>query len=51
MKLYKFILPAMACALTLGSCDDDKMEWGTPDGHGDVTLSEILLALAEKIAN
>ena len=51
MKLYKFILPAMACALTLGSCDDDKMEWGTPDGHGDVTLSEIPLALAEKIAN
>ena len=51
MKLYKFILPIMACAFVLGSCDDDKMEWGTPDGQGDVSLSEIPLALAEKIAN
>lgn len=41
----------MASAILLGSCDDDKMEWGTPDGHNEVNLSEIPLALAEKIAN
>ena len=51
MKLYKFILPIVTCAMILSSCDDDKMEWSIPEGHGDVTLSEIPLALAEKIAN
>lgn len=51
MKLNKIILPIVACALTFGSCYDEKMEWGTPDGHGDVTISEIPLALAEQLAN
>lgn len=41
----------MALAFTLGSCEDNKMEWGKPDGHGDVTLAEIPLDLQEKIAN
>ena len=51
MKLHKIILPLVACAFIWGSCDDDKMEWGRPDGQGDVSISEIPLALAEKIAN
>lgn len=51
MKLNKFILPALVLALATGSCDDNKMEWGTPDAHGEVTISEIPLELAEKIAN
>lgn len=51
MKLNRIILPAMAFALTASSCDDNKMEWGTPDEYGKVTPSEIPLGLAEKIAN
>ena len=30
MKLNRIILPAMAMALTLAACEDNKMEWGTP---------------------
>lgn len=41
----------MACALTLSGCYDEKMEWGKPDGHGDVNISDIPLALKEKLAN
>ena len=51
MKLHKIILPIVACAFAVGSCDDDKMEWGRPEGYGDVSLSEIPLGLSEKIAN
>ncbi len=51
MKLNKIILPVVACALTFGSCYDEKMEWGKPDGHGDVNISDIPLALKEKLAN
>lgn len=51
MKLYKYILTAAVAALTLNSCYDEKMEWGKPDGHGDVTIAEIPLELAEKLAN
>ena len=29
MKLNRIILPAMAMALTLAACEDNKMEWGT----------------------
>lgn len=51
MKLNKIILPVMACALTLSGCYDEKMEWGKPDGHGDVNIFDIPLALKEKLAN
>lgn len=51
MKLNRIILPAMAMALTLAACEDNKMEWGTPDGHGQADLSDIPLSLTEKIAN
>ena len=33
------------------SCDDQMMEWGTPDGHGQVTKAEIPLAVKEVLAN
>ena len=51
MKFNKIILPVVACTLVLGSCDDNKMDWGTPDGHGEVEISDIPLALKEKLAN
>lgn len=51
MKLNKIILPIVACALALGSCEDNMMEWKTPDGHGDITIGDIPLGLKEKIAN
>ena len=47
MKLNRIILPAMAMALTLAACEDNKMEWGTPDGHGQADLSDIPLSLTE----
>lgn len=51
MKFNKIILPAIVCALALNSCEDNKMEWGKPDGYGDVNISDIPLELQEKIAN
>ncbi|MGL4519785.1 MAG: endo-1,4-beta-xylanase [Phocaeicola sp.] len=52
MRRYKFLLPLSAAALLLlPGCYEEKMEWGKPDGHGDVSLSEIPLTLMEKIAN
>jgi GH35 family endo-1,4-beta-xylanase len=51
MKLNRIILPVVVGALTLSSCYDEKMEWGTPEGHYPVVSSDIPLALAEKIAN
>nr|WP_302830904.1 endo-1,4-beta-xylanase [uncultured Bacteroides sp.] len=51
MKLNKIILPVVTCALAMCSCDDNKMEWGTPDGHSEVNISDIPLAIKEKIAN
>lgn len=51
MKFNKIILPVVAGTLILGSCDDNKMEWGTPDDHGKVEISDIPLALKEKLAN
>ena len=35
----------------MSGCYDEKMEWGKPDGHGDVNISDIPLALKEKLAN
>ena len=51
MKLNKIIYPILASTLMLGSCSDDKMEWGTPDGHYGIDMSEIPLSLAYKFAN
>lgn len=51
MKLNRIILPVLACTLMLGSCEDNKMEWATPDGHGKVSISDMPLELKEKLAN
>lgn len=51
MKFNKIILSVVACTLTLSSCDDNKMEWGTPSDHGNANISDIPLALKEKLAN
>lgn len=48
---YKYILPIVALAgMSLMSCDDDKMDWYKDPSHGEVTVSELPLQLAEKIA-
>jgi len=51
MKLNRILLPMAAASLLLASCDDQKMEWATPDGHYPVTIAEMPLELAEQIAN
>ena len=51
MKYNKIILPALAMSMLLASCDDNKMQWGTPDGQYPVTSAEIPLAVKEVIAN
>ena len=40
-----------ALAVICAACDDDKMEWGTPDGHEKVDISDIPLTDAEIMAN
>ena len=37
--------------MLLTGCDDQIMEWGTPDGHTGVTQAEIPLAVKEVLAN
>ncbi len=49
MKFKKIIIPAVVGLLVLSGCDDNKMEWVSADGS--VSLSDIPLELAEKIAN
>ncbi len=50
IQLYKYIGVALTvCALA--SCDDQIMEWKTPDGHGAVTKAEIPLQVKEVLAN
>ncbi len=51
MKFYQYILPALASTALLTGCDDQIMEWGTPDGHGAVTTADIPLAVKEVLAN
>lgn len=48
---YKNIIPLFIAfvGLNLISCDDEKMEWYKDPSHGDVTVSELPLPLAEKI--
>lgn len=50
MKLHKFIIPVVALATVCGSCYDEKMEWGTPDGHYGIDISEIPLSTSEQLA-
>ena len=51
MKLYKTILPAVASVMLLTGCDDQIMEWFTPEGHGKVTKAELPLQVKEVLAN
>ncbi|MBQ8522013.1 MAG: carbohydrate binding domain-containing protein, partial [Bacteroides sp.] len=51
MKFNQIFLSAIACSFAFISCDDQVMEWGTPEGHNPISSSEIPLSLAEKIAN
>lgn len=51
MKINKILLPIVACSLVWSSCDDNKMEWGQPEGQEEVTIADIPLQLKEKIAN
>lgn len=51
MKTYKILFPVLASAMLLTGCDDQIMQWGTPDGHAGVTSSEIPLAVKEALAN
>ena len=48
-KVFLFSCLGLPAALT--SCDDQIMEWKTPDGHGQVTKAEIPLAVKEVLAN
>ena len=51
MKINKIIIPVVASAMLLTSCDDQIMQWGKPANHADVTKAEIPLAVKEVIAN
>ena len=51
MKINKIIIPVVASAMLLTSCDDQIMQWGKPADHADVTKAEIPLAVKEVIAN
>ena len=51
MKIHKIFVPVVASAMLLTGCDDQIMEWGTPDGHGAVTKAEIPLQVKEVLAN
>ncbi len=52
-KTIQAIFPFAICCLliiSLNSCDEDKMNWGRDPSYGEVTTSELPLALAEKIS-
>lgn len=48
----KIILPMAFAGLLLVGCEDEKMEWGMPDGHSPITsMAELPLSVKEAIAN
>ena len=48
---YKNIIPFVALStVLLTACDDNKMNWYDDPSHGEVTVSELPLPLAEKIS-
>lgn len=51
MKRNIFILSMAIAVIALCGCEEQVMEWKTPDGHNPVDYSEIPLNLSEKIAN
>lgn len=51
MKIHHIIIPVLASAMLMSSCDDQIMEWGKPAGEGEVTSADIPLAVKEALAN
>ena len=51
MKLNKILIPVLAATMVATSCDDEIMEWGTPEGHYAVSAEDIPLAVQEVLAN
>ena len=52
-KIFSTITVIGYCLLVivLSGCDDQKMEWGLPDGHAAVTAADIPTAVKEVLAN
>lgn len=51
MRHNKIFLPVAALAIVCAACDEDKMEWGLPEGHEKVDISDIPLTSEEIMAN
>ena len=53
MKTLHKILPFAVCgAMIFSACDDDKMDWHTPEGHSPISsIDEIPLSTDEAMAN
>lgn len=51
MKITKIILPVAASVMLLTGCDDQIMEWKTPDGHHGITAADIPIEVKEVLAN
>ena len=50
-KSIKYVSASLCLALSLSACDDQIMDWHTPDGHSAVTSAEIPLEVKEVLAN
>lgn len=52
MKRNKILFPVAALAVLCAACDDDKMDWGTPEGETPISgTSQIPLNIQEQINN
>jgi len=51
MKYNRIFISAAAALALLTACDDQKMEWGLPQGHYAVTSADIPSSVAEVLAN
>lgn len=52
MKRNSILLPFAALALLCAGCDDDKMDWGTPEGQTPISGPEAIpLSIQEQINN
>ena len=50
-KILKSVCGICLVCGALTSCDDQIMEWKTPEGHGSLTAAEIPLQVKEVLAN
>lgn len=52
MKRNKIIFPLAALAVLCAACDDDKMDWGTPEGQNPISgADDIPLSIKEQLNN